>query len=194
MRCLFVLTLKDFEVKGSPIIAYLPFLKEKYGEEGAEKVLLVMPNEYEEIMRHKLFASAWYTMDFFKALHDAINTVYAKGDMKYFDELGRYGAEYNASRFYKGFMKLAGPETMIRLIKMLWGFIYKKSYIEVKVESKYMEIEVHNFPLSWQSLCHTRGGYMQQSLTFAGAKNVQTKEVTCVRYGNKCCKHIFHWT
>ena len=181
------------KVKGTPLVADKEYIREKYGEEGIKKVASVMTPEFANIFENELFPSKRYSMEFRISIHDAINEIYAKGSMRYFWNMGRYGAEHNANKMYKSLVKWLGPIRMISIAKMFWKLIYSKSYIEVETTSKSITLELHDFPRVKPSLCNTIGGYTERLLEIAGSKNVHSKEITCVFRGDKYCKFSFTW-
>jgi hypothetical protein len=126
--------LKHFMVKGSPLLADMAFVTQRYGTEGLKKVLDAMPPEHAEVYRKKPLVSSWYPMELRIQILLAIDKLYAKGDMDYFFEIGYQQADYNLKKYYRSFMRMIGPKRIMSMSPLYWRLIYKTSRIEMVTE------------------------------------------------------------
>ncbi len=187
--------LKNFLVKGSPMIADIAFVRQRYGEEGLEKAMAAMQPEFAEEYRSRLLASDWYTMEFRLAILYAVDELFAKGDEHFFWEMGRNQAEHNLKNYYKAFMRLIGPAKLARVAAMFWGLIYNTSHVDVILKNNAVEFIIHDYPITEKFNCHVIRGYMHHCLEYAlaGASTISGEETTCINCGDEHCVFVFRW-
>jgi predicted hydrocarbon binding protein len=191
-----VVDIKNFWVKGSPMLADVAFIRNRYGEGGLEQVMAEMSPEFAEEYRNKLLASSWYTMEFRLAILYAIDKLYAKGNMEYFLELGRNQSEHNLNNYYRSLMKLVGPTRIAKVGAMFWRLIYKTSWIEVKMKINSIEVEVHEYPVTERFNCHVIRGYIHRAIEYGVASDVHVRsdEISCINCGDDNCIFTFSWS
>jgi predicted hydrocarbon binding protein len=187
--------LSTFLVKGAPMVADLQFIRTRHGEEGLSKVLDAMSPEDAETYRHRLLPGSWYAMAFRVSLLEAVDKVFAKGNLNYFFEMGCHQAEHNLAHVYRNFSRVVGDKATAKLSEVFWGLIYKSSRIETHVSGREFLLEVFEYPKISVNNCHVVRGYVHRALVLTGARktNVTSTELSCLNCGADHCKFLVTW-
>jgi predicted hydrocarbon binding protein len=188
--------LKSFMVKGAPVLADMAYIRDRYGEEGLERIYAEMPEEYVAICRKRLLAASWYSMEFRISILLAIDKVYAKGDLQYFFELGRHQAEHNLNTFYKAFSRVVGDTAIAKMSRVFWSQVYKSSYVETVIGKGSLEMDVFEYPKIGEFNCHVVRGYVHGALEVTGSRKalVRSEETQCLNRGADHCRFVFTWS
>jgi hypothetical protein len=99
------------QIKGSAIKETIEQIKKRAGEDAFQKILGLLDEETRKVCGGEIFASSWYSLDFFTRFLEIEIRVLANGN----EEMVTRGSEAIIERqlrgIYKAFVKLGSPES-----------------------------------------------------------------------------------
>lgn len=181
-------------IRGLSIVSAVKYIRQKHGEDGFNKVIEEVPEQYRKYLTEKCEAMQWYPMPALINLMRATDKVMGQSDYKECEEIGKFSAEVAFGGLYKMFLEMGKPHTIIRRAPLAWRLINETGEMEIEVMSENStKAKVTDFEDNDKAHCHYLIGYFQQVLTLTGGKNVTVKELQCVLEGADCCEFEAKW-
>lgn len=181
-------------IRGISFKAIRRYVKETYGEEGLNKVLVNLPDEDKKVMSGKFDPMKWYPGKAIVRFMAVADKICGKGDYQLCYMTGRAAAEYAFGGIYKMFLELGKPQTVIRRGPLAWRLIDSTGDLELEtldnnsVKAKLVGFEDHHKAHCWHLV-----GYFQRVIELSGAKNVHVKELKCRSEGADYCEFEARW-
>jgi hypothetical protein len=178
------------KVRGLSLLANMAYV-EKKGV--ADKVLASLDEKLGKLYTN-LKAHEWYSYEEVDLpLERAADNLVAKGDERFFIDMGKFNAEYNARWYLQLFFKFVTPQKMVKKFPTLWNIYFDtgKLYIHElnKTSTTIRLVEVEIAHLTHLIIV----GWGEYASGMAGAKKVQIVETKCNERGDEYTEWKAKW-
>jgi len=159
-------------LKGVSFHMLMDFVQEALGDGVLEELVKGLSPEARETFTHEISNSAWYPLDHYSELEEAIVKRFFKGDITYARKIAAFTMEKAYGDVYRlAFMAIKTPEDAILTLSRLWDLYNTPGKVEVRIEKSHAEgklTEVHHIPdIYKEHLC----GWGEKLLEKVGARN-----------------------
>ena len=181
-------------VKGSAIISSINFIKDKFGDEGLDKIKESLTDKEREILSEIILQPIWYPLDLYVNLTHKIDSILGTGDLSIAKDIGKYEAEHDLKTIYRIFYVLGSPEFIIKQAAKIFSTYFQDGDLRIAESDKNNAIaELYNFPSLDQAVLHRISGFMEKTLELSGGKNPTAVVRLEFRDAKKIAVYICHW-
>lgn len=183
-------------LKGSAWLFNLNFIKERFGNEGFEKVLGKMTPEEQAPLRAPILDAVWGP-DFMLYMRFILlaDELLGRGDKALIHEVAALQFRRD-TKLYSVFFKFMTPELVLRTVPLVWQIYFKPAgRTDFKmVGEKHGEYRVFDFNPMPRHHEHFHSSYLEQILIHCGYKQYRVSHPQCLGRGNSECLWDFSWT
>jgi len=183
------------KIKGLVLQSRREFVKEHFGEQAWERVLVALPSADRELLGGVIFAAKWYPFETGERLDKAVVDVLGEGDERVFEELGVKSARRSLAKEHASFLAPGDPQAFMRKAHSIYQFYYDTGYRKYEQTGPSSGVmttyEAQTFSLPD---CLTVVGWYKEALRMCGAKEVEIVEEECRAKGGSCCRYRVRWS
>jgi hypothetical protein len=176
-------------LRGLSLVARLEYLRRKGV---ADRVLSSLDEGVRKVLQD-LRPQEWYSYEEVDIpLMRAVDELAARGDEKFFIEMGRFTAEHNAKWYLKLFFRFSSPARILRKFPTLWGIFFDTGRLEIETREKSAVVrlvDINTIRLSDLTI----QGWGEWALERVGAKNVKIVQTKCRERGDQCTEWTLSW-
>jgi uncharacterized protein (TIGR02265 family) len=181
------------QIKGAVIQSRLAFVRDHFGEAGAERLLASLPEDDRATLPHVL-SIKWYPFDLGTRLDDAIVKVLGGGDPAVFEHLGAASAEKNLATLHHAFLTPGNPHGLLSKARTIYGMYYVSGRREYqKTGDKEAVLTTYDAEAFSVPDCLTVIGWHKKALEMCGARDVRVVEEECRARGGAVCRYRLSW-
>ncbi len=183
------------KIKGNILKSRIGFVRERFGEDGWQRVRDALPPEDARLLSGIITNSTWYPFDLGRHLDEAIVSTVGHGSSAVFEDLGRASAQENLNGVHRGLLAPGDPEGFMRKAQMIYRFYYDvgdrtwestgpgSGVLTTRGAETYSEAD-----------CATVIGWYKEALAMCGAKAVRIVEESCRGRGDDACRYRVSWS
>ena len=180
-------------VKGTKITSKMAFVRDVYGDEGAEQVARVLSAEDREAVRTAL-EIGWYPHELYERLLQAVVEGPGRGDEAVLDRIGRHNAERQAGGAYKVYYRSKDPRAVLESMVPMHSMLNDPGAMSVEPRSDgHLSILVEEPPGN-ALVCRVARAFYQRSVELCGAGSVTVREMECSGLGDPRCRFEVRWS
>ena len=179
-------------VKGAALKSRRAYVEETGGS--WEAVLEALSPEDRKTLSSGVLASSWYPYELNDRLDRAIAQTLGGGDMKIFEEIGRWSAIKNLGGSHKAFLRLDDPQAFLALAPQIYRFYYDvgtRTYEPTGATSGVLT--TRDAETTSEADCRTVIGWYREALQMCGAREVEIRETSCRSRGDDVCTYEVRW-
>lgn len=181
------------KVKGNIIKSRIAFVKERFGEEGWQKVLAALPEADRKPLASAI-SVGWYDFEVGDRLDKAIVKALGGGDTKVFREMGRASARENLTKVHTSFLEPRDPLKFMAKAPIIYRFYYDTGQRAWQQTGPTSGVLTTTGSETFSTAdCATVMGWYEEALEMLGAKNVSINEETCCAQGADACRYKVSW-
>ncbi len=182
------------QVKGNIVRARVAFVKERFGDDGWDRVLRTMSPADQELLSGVVNV-AWYPFEFGRRLDDAIVSAVGGGRTTVFEEMGRVSARENLTSVHKNFLEPRDPAAFMQKTPMIYRFYYDTGRRTWEATGpKAGVITTYEADTLSVGDCATVVGWYKEALAMVGAREVVIVEEACRARGDEVCRYRVNWS
>jgi len=161
------------QVKGTGLIPVIAYIRNRFGDDGWAKVVESLPPHLRSELAHKVMEIKWYPIELAAEMYAAVARLFAGGDPKLCQEIGRTSADYGLSTVYKFFLRFGTPQMFGSRGPDMWKTYYTGSALVVSVNDKgHIAVEVQGIQTS-DAHFYSIIGWMERAGELTGGKNIR---------------------
>jgi len=174
------------EAKGVGVLSLQAYVKHSHGARYQEW-LQALPPKSSDIMGGRVLPSSWYSMS--DAMVTPIETMvnlFHNGKTEGARHVGRYGAEYALSGFYRLLVKVGSAGMLISRAAHYMSLYYRPSEIKVvQNEKHHAVIRLLRWPEPSDALEISMSGWIERGLEISGCKDVNVTRQESLAWGDR---------
>jgi len=181
-------------VKGITVTTRLRFVKERFGDEGLQRLLSALPPEDRAVIDDHILPHAWVPFSVFTNVNRLADQFFGTGDLSLCVEMGRYGARVNIPTLFKLFFRLGSPKFLLGRSAKLWSAHYdtgRMTIVDEKDSAVLLRIE--DFDVPDRTHCLSVLGWIVEGVTLTGVQEVRVDEPQCRARGDETCDLLASW-
>ncbi len=175
----------NMEAKGVGVLSLQEYVKQKHGNR-YEEWLQALPPASRDVMGSRILPSSWYSMR--EGMIDPIETmvtVFHRGKVERARKVGRFGAEYALSGFYRLLVKVGTPGMLISRSAHYMSLYYRPSMIDViQNDKRHALIRFSRWPEPNDALELSMCGWIERGLEISGCQSVSVKRQGSLAWGD----------
>ncbi|MEM9487508.1 MAG: 4-vinyl reductase [Myxococcota bacterium] len=186
-------------VKGSSIASRIVWVRLSYGEQGLAMLrdqLAPGDTELAELLDSGPDIAAWYDLEHFLVLNEAIDRHFGDGDLALVRELGRHAAEASLTTLFRMFFKSGTVHWILSKASRLWGMHYDSGRLLVREfpgPILEVELEIADFARPHRIHCVSVQGWVERAAELSGVPRASLCEVDCRALGDQRCRFRLKW-
>jgi len=182
------------EAKGVGVLSLQEYVKQKHTDQ-YEQWLEALPPSARKVMGGRVLPSSWYSMrEAMIAPMDVIVRTFHRGDTERARLVGRFGAEFALSGFYKLLVKVGTPGMLINRSAHYMSLYYRPSTIDVVKNTKgEAVIRISRWPEPSDTLEISMCGWVQCALEISGCKDVSVVRQGSIAWGDAQTDMALTW-
>jgi uncharacterized protein (TIGR02265 family) len=182
------------QVRGTVLKARLGFVEEVAGKEGAQRVLAALSAEDQKVLR-MILSISWYDFELGKRLDQAIVTVLAHGDPRYFEKLGEASASTNLATVHRSFLTKGDAHGFLAKAPAIYRMYYEVGHREYERTGD-REAVLTTYDAETFSVpdCGTVVGWHRRALELCDVGGVRVVEEECRAKGAPHCRYRISWS
>jgi hypothetical protein len=175
------------QIKGSSLVATERFVKQRFGSDGYQRLLQVLPKPSREIYENPIIATQWYPINegFYQPL-EAICRLFFDGQPRGARETGNYSAREGLRGVYRIFVRIASVDFILKKTPSIFATYYQPGRMEV-LESQARRVvlrmtgvdEPH--PLLEERIC----GWLEGAAEVCGERNCRVSLISSMAQGDQ---------
>jgi hypothetical protein len=171
------------------LIAGLEYLK---GKGVADEVLSSLDEKVRGTLQN-LRPQEWYSYEEVDVpLLLAADNLVARGDEKFFVDMGRFSEEFNSKWYLKLFFKFLSPTKILKKFPTLWGLYFDTGKLEIDIKDKSAVGRLVGIDTIHLTDLTIRG-WGEYALEKSGAKNVKIVQTKCREKGDDYTEWHASW-
>lgn len=176
--------------RGLLLTGYMKYLREK----GVLDSVLAGLDENLGRTLQSIDVKNWYsTEDVINPFYRAVDKSVAKGDSRFFIDMGKFSAMDNEKWYLKLFFKFASPMKIVKKFPILWTIYNDTGRIEI-ADLKENSTTVRLIGVNTILLADlTIQGWAEYALERVGAKNIKIVQTKCREKGDDCTEWRLTW-
>ena len=178
--------------KGSTLKAALAFVDSRWGEEGHQRLMDALDAETRAWVCGLILSATRYPLERFVRVYEAIDRVFARGDLALCWDLGRFSGEYEVKLAHKVFLKIARLEYWFKMAGATWRSYYSRGTLTPEIGEREGRLTLSEFNPISKAFCYRFGGWVETVVRMANLEEVRMTHPECVLDGDPAC--IFHGT
>lgn len=180
------------KVKGTKITSKLEFVRDVYGDEGAEQVAAALSAEDRQATRTAI-EIGWYPHELYERVLRAVVDGPGRGDEAVLDRIGRHNADRQADGAYKVYYRSKDPLAVLESMVPMHSMLNDPGRMTVEPRSeKHLAIMVEEPPGN-ALVCRVARAFYQRSVELCGASSVAVRELQCSGRGDERCRFEVRW-
>lgn len=181
-------------MKGSALASRVLWVELGHGGAGMDKLRAAVSPALRATLNRGVAKAAWYPLEQFIELNEAIDRVFGAGDLALIKPLGRAGADANLTTIYRLFYKVGTVHWILGRAVRLWSAHYDTGYLEVATRGpKAAVLRIRGFASPHKVHCMAVEGWAERSVELSGGKNARSAEVKCRTRGDEFCQYDIYW-
>jgi hypothetical protein len=181
------------QVKGTAVVASVRYLTERFGEDALKRVFRFLPEEDRRVLEQGLLASSWYPMPLFLRFMQEAEQQLRAQEPEVIRQMGAASADYGIKGVYKIFFKVGSPEFIISRAARVFSSYYDTGRIDVVEAARGRAVLDLTGFLGAPQFCDRIRGWMERTVSLAGARNLRSEHSQCVHRGDPVCRFEGHW-
>jgi len=172
------------------------WLKERFGEEGLERVLERL-DPAARAMLAKPVPHAWYPVELTRELYAAIDAEFGARDPDALPDLGRFVARRSVKGFLQYLVRFLSVDQLIQRIGAAWRRYHNGGGITVHALDNdqgrrrgLAEIKGYD---AGPAGCVIMQGFIETLISSAGARNVEVVKKGCIHKGDEVCSWLISY-
>lgn len=182
----------EAQVKGTKIKSKLAFVENTYGEETLQRVVEKLSPEDRRVLKSVLDV-AWYPIDLYYRLLEAIVEVAGAGDPRVLDRMGREAAEYQAEHAYGAYFRSKDPRSLLESMIPMHAQINKPGTMEIVDGGERRLSLVIGAPPTTLLACRVAKSFYQRAVELVGGSAARVVESACQARGDGHCRFDVRW-
>lgn len=182
----------EAQTKGTKVKSKLAFVANAYGEEALQRVLEKVSAEDRRVLKSVLDV-AWYPIDLYYRLLEAIVEVAGAGDSRVLDRMGREAAEYQAEHAYRAYFRSKDPRSLLEAMVPMHAQINKPGAMEVVDGGERRLSLVIAAPPTTLLACRVAKSFYQRAVELVGGSAARVVESACQARGDEHCRFDVRW-
>jgi hypothetical protein len=182
-------------VKGIAILSCLRFVRERYGEEGLQRLREALKPEQRALLDQRILPHAWAPFQLIVDLNVQTDALFGAGDLQLCVEMGRYAAGASLPTVFKVFFRLGSPRFLFDTAAKLWSAQFDSGRLTVLPDSDTSaRLRIEDFEEPHRSHCLAIKGWALEAITLSGARPLLADETHCRTWGHPYCEFAATWT
>jgi len=182
------------KVKGSVLRSRVDFVEKKYGHEGLDRVLGILPEEDRQTLARGLLPAQWYPFALGERLEKAILKALGEEGRATFMELGRRSASYNLGGVHQVFVSAGDPHRLLSRAPAIYRLYYdtgSRSYEKTGIHAcRLVTSASETFS---EGDCLTVMGWHERAVEMCGGRDVVIDHPRCRVRGDVVCEYLISW-
>lgn len=159
-------------LKGVSFNVLMDFIREVLGDGVIEELLRDLSPEAQETFRGEIVNAAWYPLEHYSEMEEAIVKRFFRGDITYARKIAAFSMEKAYGDIYRlAFMVVKTPEEALSTLYKFWELYHSPGRAEMKAEKCHVEARLTDVcfipDIHKEHLC----GWGEKLLEKLGAKN-----------------------
>jgi hypothetical protein len=178
--------------KGAAFNSLVKAIRERFGEEGLQKVVRECGPEVKRLINRKVLDNEWVSDYPGDELQVKTDQIFGRGDGRIMKEIGYTMAMDNLRGIYKVFVKFTSLKSVLKRANVIWSKYFNKGWINVLDEGKnHYSFEIVDYdPLP--STCAGVEGWLNMFLEVYKKKGT-VEHSKCKLRGDKKCIYELKW-
>ncbi len=163
------------KVKGIVIESSIDYIKEKFGDDGIQKIISQLTPEEKTLFQFGICKAMWYEVDFHIHITDLIlKTFYPDQEpVKILREIGAFTAEHDQNSIKKIVYRLGTPVFMAHFGSWNFNRFYDVGKIKVlKSDSGTLILIADDLPMYHEYIFERMAGWMKRAIELCGGQEV----------------------
>jgi uncharacterized protein (TIGR02265 family) len=185
-------------VKGTLVLARMKYLRAQ-GADAAERVLSMLSQQDQAVLRGMLLPSTWYAADLVLRLEMTIAAVLAHGDRRaLFVDMGRFSADTNlgSNGVQRPYLREGDPQFLLRNVPRMYASQHSagtRSYEQAGPHGAVIRTLAGGGPPDADD-CLTAVGWLRRAIELSGGSSVSVEETRCRAKGEAACEFACSWS
>ena len=171
------------KIRGASILGTLEYVRETFGNDALQRVLLSLPALARETLGDgvttSIVTNGWYDCSLVSDLTREIDRTCGKGDLALARAIGKHVAFQDVNRFFKWVLRVTGPATLFTRAGSVWKNYYSSGqYVFEGVEGQHASIRVQDWDCADPVMCARVQGWIERALelTLSGSGRAVIRE------------------
>jgi hypothetical protein len=180
--------------KGVVFLSARRFVEQRYGSDAVERCLAELsPDDRSQLS--SVVAVGWYPIDLVLRFHRVVDRLHGRGDLGLCVDMGRFGAEWQLTRFHKLFLRFTSPAWLYHKGAQLHSHYFDAGRWEITQSGDHALLaRRHDFDCNDEALCRRQIGWFTRAAELTGAKKSIVTERVCRTRGASYCEFLSEWT
>lgn len=182
------------EAKGVGVLSLQEYVKQQHRDR-YEEWLNELPPASRDVMGSRILPSSWYSMrSGMIAPMECMVSLFHRGKIERARKVGRFGAEYALSGFYKLLVRVGTPGMLIGRSAHYMSLYYRPSTIDVvKNDKREAVIRISRWPEPSDALEISMCGWIERALEISGCRGVSVKREGSLAWGDPQTDMEIRW-
>jgi hypothetical protein len=182
------------QVKGIAILSCLRFVRERYGDEGVDRLHAALGPQSRELLDARILPHAWAPSSLIVELNVKADELFGSGDLELCVEMGRYLANTSLPTVFKLFFRLGSPTFLFDKASKLWSAHYDSGRLSVVPEShRAARLRIEDFDAPHRAHCLAIKGWAMEAIAMTGSRILSAEETLCRTRGDAACEFAATW-
>ena len=183
-----------WHAKGSVLLGTIRFLRERFGEEGFQKVVARLDPEERQRLESPILPSVWYPLSFLLGIMRAAKAEFGASVPDIHSQMGRASADFALSSMYSMVFKITSTQWIISRAAAVFASYYDTGKMSVVENGKgFAVLEMIEFAEPAPELCERIGAWCARVLEQCGEKSVKVEHNQCRCRGDSTCRFTAQW-
>lgn len=188
----------NVEIRGSLLLGRLAFVRKRYGEAAAGRVLEALEDRAAAArLSTGVEPGLWYPFDTFVALSEAIDRVCGRGDGALLRPMAAAAAD--ADRALRGptrvLLRIASVGLLLEKAGTSWRQLYTSGRLVIRrSEERLVEVELADFETPHAVHCESVAGWLERYLAIGGLSDGRVTHTACRARGDAACLFAVAWS
>jgi len=180
------------KVKGTSLSSLLAFLEAEYGAPRTKEFVSSLDPDLRKRCEGLILASAFYPVEELEALATRSRSHFG-GDETFYERSGAFNASFGLAGVHKALLARPTPLDFLRAAERAWGQFVDEGRVNVEqVGDGKVRIRIEGIRGS-EVRCPRITGFLNRSLTLAGARELAVQKTSCTVKGHAFCEWSVAW-
>jgi hypothetical protein len=181
-------------VKGIAVLSRLRFVKERYGDEGLERLLRALPTEERALVDQHLLPHAWAPFSLFVNVNERADALFGKGDLGLVLEMGAFAARVSLPTIFRPFLRFGSPRFLFSRASKIWNTHYDSGRLDLIEDSpRSARLRIEGFETPHRAHCTAVLGWAKEAIVLTGAIVQFAEQTRCRTRGDPFCEISARW-
>jgi hypothetical protein len=182
------------QVKGIAVASCLRFVRDRYGEEGLQRLKAALRPEHRAMVDGHVLPHAWAPFELILDLNVEADRLFGAGDLQLCLELGRAAANASLPTIFKLFYRLGSPSLLLDKAPKLWSAHYDSGRLVIVANAeRNARLRIEEFDTPHRAQCLAVMGWALEAIEMSGARVREAEETLCRTRGDPCCEYAASW-